>query len=459
MNRNLKKLAFCAMYIASVGFVSAQERKLPLDEAIYLSLQHSNQLKLSKAKTEEAVASLRSAQDQRLPSASISGSYIRINQPNLDLKLKLGGSSQSGNGNSGGQSEPSAAPSFSVNEAAYAIANVSLPLFAGFKISSGIESAKFLKRASELDAEKDREEVIANAIAAYSNLYKASAAVELVQENLKTAKQRVTDFSNLEQNGLMARNDLLKAQLQQSNVELTLLDAENNRKLTCINMNLMLGLPQETILVPDAKAFVVSADAHQYSDWETLALSNRKDIQSLDYRIKAANVGVRAAKGDYYPSVALTGGYLAAYIPNVLTVTNALNGGVGVKYSPSSLWTAGAKVSAAKARLNEAQLNEAMLLDAVRLQVAQAYQTYLSNLKKIDVYEQALAQASENYRIVRNKQQNELATTTELLDADVAQLQAHINAAYAKADALVAFKKLQQMVGVLSESTTQKTLN
>ena len=39
----------------------------------------------------------------------------------------------------------------------------------------------------------------------------AKAALEIVKENLKQSKNRVADFSNLERNGLMAKNDLLKA--------------------------------------------------------------------------------------------------------------------------------------------------------------------------------------------------------------------------------------------------------
>jgi outer membrane protein TolC len=343
-----------------------------------------------------------------------------------------------------------------VDQASYGIANLAVPVFTGFRIQNGIEAAKYLEKAIQLDADKDREEVIANTVAAYSNLYKAKAAVEIVRENLKQSQQRVADFSNLEKNGILARNDLLKAQLQQSNVELTLLDAENNWKITYITMNLMLGLPEETELVPDATSFEQVTDNRNFEDWQALALQNRKDLAALEMRRKASSAGVRAAKGDYYPSLALTGGYIAADIPNVLTITNAVNAGIGVKYSLSSLWKTGSKVEQAKARLQQVTINQSIMNDAVRLQTAQAYQAYLSSQKKIDVYAKAQEQANENYRIVKNKYDNSLATTTDLLDADVAQLQAKLNYSNAKADAVVAYKKLQQTTGILAEEQTSK---
>ena len=125
-----------------------------------------------------------------------------------------------------------------MSQAAYGIVNASLPIYAGKRIKYGIESSKYLEKAASLDADNDREEVIMNTIDAYNNLYKAKAEVRLINQSLEQARQRVKDFANLEKNGLLARNDLLKAQLQASNIELSLVDAENNAKLSNINMNL-----------------------------------------------------------------------------------------------------------------------------------------------------------------------------------------------------------------------------
>lgn len=446
--------ALVVILLSSIASYAQEGRRITLDEAISLSLQNSNQLKFSQAKITEATAALREARERRLPDLSASGTYMRLNNPTVDLKVKLGGSgSQQGTG--GESSGSGSTSSLSVNQASYALVNLAIPVFSGFRIQYGIESAKYLEKAAQLDADKDRDAVIENTISAYSNMYKAKAALDIVNENLKQSKQRVSDFSNLERNGLLARNDLLKAELQQSNVELSLLDAENNWKITYINMNLMLGLPEETVLAPDENAFNSISDSRTFEDWQTLALQNRTDLEALDYRRKAANAAIKAAKGEYYPSLAVTGGYIAADIPNFITITNAVNAGVGLKYSPSSLWKTGSKVAQAKARYAQVIANQDMMSDQVRLQTAQAYQNFLSSQKKIEVYQKAVEQANENYKIVKNKYDNSLATTTDLLDADVVQLQAQLNYAFSKADAVVAYKKLQQTAGTLNETPSK----
>ncbi len=433
--RKFTLIAICTIFSWQLT-MAQNSRNLGMDEAIHLSLQNNKQLKLSSAKVKEATASLHQAKNNMLPDLKASGSYLRINNPNIDLKAKLGsGSSSTG--------------PITVNQVSYAMLSASLPLFSGFRVHYGIESAKYLEQAAKMDAENDREEVIQNTIAAYSNLYKAREALALMNDNLREAKQRVEDFSNLEKNGLLARNDLLKVQLQESNVELSLLDAENNLKITYINMNLMLGLPEGTELIADSNSFQNPDDAGIISTWEESAFQNRKDMAALSSRAKAANIGIKATKADYYPGLALSGGYIALDIPSFLTVTNAINGGIGLQYNFSSLWKTGAKVAEARARYEEVEASKDILSDAIRIQVNQAYENYLSSRKKIDVYANAVAQAAENYRIVKNKQANNLATTTDLLDADVAQLQARLNYAFAKSEALVAYKKLQQASGVL----------
>ncbi len=430
-----------AFFLITGGNAHSQEsgrKNLSMKEAIEMSLQNNKMLKLSRAKVEEATANYHEMWNNHLPDAKISGAYLRINNPDVSLKVKLG----SGGSDKGG--------AIKVDQVAYVMANASVPVFSGFRIKYGVESAKFLETAAKLDVENDREDVIQNTINAYSNLYKSIKTIELVKENLKQQEQRITDFTNLEKNGVIARNDLMKAQLQQSNIELALLDAENNYNITCINMSLMLGLPEDTKLSADSAYFQDENFTGTMVQWEETALKNRKDFAALGYREKAASSAIKATKGEYYPGLAVTGGYVAADIPNVLTVTNAINVGLGLQYNVSSLWKTGAKLEVAKARLHQLQTSESMLTDQLHIQISQAYQNYILSKKKIDVYAKAIEQANENYRITKNKHTNNLVTTTELLEADMAQLQSKLNYTFSKADAIVAYKKLQQTAGTLA---------
>ena len=418
------------------GLAAQQSRTITLKEAVDLTLAYNKTLRINKAKIEEAAATIKEAYEKKLPEASVSGSYLYLPfQPNITMK----NGSDSGSG--GGPN---------VNQVVYGMVSVSVPLYAGGKIKYGIEAAKFLEQAVKLDADHDKELITLNVVNACINLYKAYTAIGLVKENLAQSQQRVKDFTSLEKNGLLARNDLMKAELQTSNIELTLLDAETNYKLASVNMNLMMGLPEQTELVPDRSGLALPTSIKTFEDYELDALKNRKDIAALSYRGKAADLGIKNAKSNYYPSIALTGGYVAADIPGFLTITNAVNVGVGVKYNLASLWKTKTSIQQAKLKVQQVQLNEEQLDDNIKLQVNQAYQAYMLSQKKIQVYEKAVSQAEENYRITKNKYDNALSTTTELLDADVALLQTKLSVTNAKADSFLAYNKLLQVTGAIN---------
>jgi outer membrane protein TolC len=447
LNKFLARVSLAFLFVSGSTSLMAQDTKtLTLSEAIDLTVKNSKQLKVSRAKLDEATAAVREAKDHKLPNVSISGSYLRVNSPNVSLKTEK-------DPNSGGGTASSTPD---VSQAAYGIANVTLPVYQGLRIRYGIESAKFLERAASLDADNDQEEIVLNAINAFTNLYKAKAAVNIVKENLQQSRQRVNDFTNLEKNGLLARNDLLKAQLQTSNAELTLLDAENNWKLASVNMALMLGLPEQTVITPDSASLVAPGAIKTLDEYEQASFQHRKDIAALSLRRQAAAFGTKSVKGEMMPSVNVTGGYVALDIPKFVTVTNAVNLGVGVSYSLSSLWKTNAKLQQSKAREVQIKANEEQLNDAVRLEMNQAYQNYLLSLKKIDVYLKAIEQAEENYKITKNKYDNSLVTTTDLLDADVAQLQAKLNYTFSKADAIVAYNQILKSAGLLTSEPATK---
>ena len=441
---NLSVTALVPVLFFSLA-VKAQDngRKMTMDEAIDLSIKNSKPLRAAHARIDQAAANTVISKQNQLPDLKVSASYLRLTQPNIVMAKN--------NNNNGNGSEPP-----KIDQAAYGIVNLSLPVYSGMRIQYGIRSSEYLEKAAVLDADQDKDAVILNTIDAFSNLYKAKANLRVITENLAQSKSRDVDFANLEKNGLLARNDKLKALLQTANIELALADVENNLKMTMVNMNIMLGLPEETVLIPDSASLVEPGSVKSLMEYEQLALQNRKDMQAIGYRKKASQVGIQTAKADYFPSLSVTGGYIAADIPNYITITNAFTFGVGLSYNVSSLWKTNAHVTEAKAKLAEVQANEEELYDQVRRQVNQAYESLLTANKKIEVSQTAIEQGKENYKIVKNKYDNSLLTVTDLLDANLLMLQSQISLELAKADAIVAYNTLLERAGILSATRNTK---
>ncbi|MCB0465610.1 MAG: TolC family protein, partial [Aequorivita sp.] len=161
------------------------------------------------------------------------------------------------------------------------------------------------------------------------------------------------------------------------------------------------------------------------------------------------------AKSNYYPSLALVGGYIALDLNNLVTVTNAMNIGVGVSYNLSNLFKTKSDVKLAKSKFQELEYTTNMTLDKIKVQVENAKQEYELSQKKFEVYTQSEEQATENYRIVKDKYDNGLSDTNDLLEADVQQLQAKIDLAYAKANITQKYYELLTAEGILINQFTQ----
>src|SRR5262245_39564683 len=132
MKNRLKLLM--ALSFVGLQLTAQEKRPITLKEAIDLGIKNSKQLKNSQAKIEEATAALKEALNAQLPDAKLYASYLWLSSANVDMKIK---SNNSGSGGGGG-SVPT------ISKAGYAIANASVPVYAGGRIRYGIEASRFL---------------------------------------------------------------------------------------------------------------------------------------------------------------------------------------------------------------------------------------------------------------------------------------------------------------------------
>ena len=129
-----------------------------------------------------------------------------------------------------------------------------------------------------------------------------------------------------------------------------------------------------------------------------------------------------------------------------------MNFGIGLSYNISDIFKNGTEVKIAKSKAAEIQNTEIMLTDHIKIQVQKALEDYDLSVKQNQVYTQAVDQATENYRIIKDKYDNGLADTNDLLEADVEQLSAKINKAVAKTNVIQKYYNLLAVTGQLNQT-------
>ena len=432
----IKSLLLVCCFLFGFQSFSQENKTLSLKEAVSIALNNSDDAKLAETTIKTASEELKVTKNNQYPEFSLSGQYQYLSSPDIDLQLGIGASDAAE-----GENENAGSPD--INQIMLGQASISMPLFSGFKLKNAVDASQNNFEAANLEAANTKERIALQTINIYLNLYKAQQMVAAVKENLKSAQQRVKDFSAMEENGLLARNDLLKAQLQESNINLTLQEAEKNVRILNFKLATFLKLPQD-----------FSFKLHKETIGITPIIENitiqRADLEALDYRQKASENNIKMAKAAYYPSIAVLGGYVALDIQNALTVTNAMNIGVGVSYDISKIFKAKNDVKLAQYKAEELEYNIAKAKDEVKIQVENAKEEYQLALNQFEVYSQSQEQAEENYRIVKDKYDNGLVDTNDLLEADVDQLQSKINKTNAQADISLKYYQLLQAEGLLT---------
>lgn len=434
----MKRIILFSLLMISVHY--PQNHKFTLQESIELGLKNSKDLKISKSKMISSDAKVSEVNSMFLPQLKFMANYTRLSDnvppfevmtPFLPTPIKI--------------SEPV------INNYNLRL-SLQQPLFTGLKLISTKKAAEYNFNAAESDYSREMNDAAMNIHTSFWNYYKAIEIKNILEKSIDQIEEHLNDTKNFLENGLVTQNDYLKLQVQYSNIKLQLIEAENNLEIARAVFNKAIGLPLEsrTEIVEDD---LTANDIHyNFDDLIKEAKQNREEIESLSYRLKATEENITSAKAGWFPSVYLTGNY---YYSNPNTRFQPLRDkwndawDVGVTLS-WDVWDWGStksKTTQAEELSIQTQTSLEKLNDNIEIEVYQTYLNLIKSKEKVDVSKLSLEQASENYRITSEKYKEQLATSTDLIDAETSELQAATNLTASLIDFNLAKVRLEKVVG------------
>ena len=438
MNNMKKRLLGLAFLLLSGGImVSAQPRKLGLDEAVQLGLQNSKELKRQQYKIDEALSRLAQARDAALPSMKVSFQYLHALMMSRVVSIP------------GITKDPIKLP---FDFPAYmGTLSVSEPIFAGNQLKYAKQSADLMIQLSRLDADKDKEDITYVVINAYLNYDKIQQSQLIVAQNMQDVQSKLDEITKYESQGLATQNDVLRYQLQKSQIQLTQIELENNRKVANYDMDIMLGLPDTTTVTLEPVSYKVEENL-ALPDLIQQAETNRRELAELGYQQRLADVNIKKIHDQRLPTVAASAGmyYInptGEVIPTHNNLIAPITVGVGVSWDIGTLYTN--KNKEHEASLNRAELNTAhdANVDEIHKDVHRQFVAYQQALEQIKVLQVAVNQAQENERITESKFKNNLVNTTDRIDAQTLLYQSRVNLELAMSDATIAYYNVLKSTG------------
>lgn len=399
---------------------------LTLKESLELGLKNSKDLKISSSKLTSSDAKISEVGSQMLPKLSLSASYTRLSDiPPFEIVTPL---------------TPNPIKLYDIILNNYNVKlSLQQPLFTGFRLSSLKSAAEYNYKSVEKKYDEDINKAAFEIHSAFWNYYKAKQIKNLIEENLKQTALHLEDTRNFLENGLVTRNDLLKLEVQYSNTELLKIDAENNVELARVAFNKAIGI--ELNSATDLVVKEIEPSEYEYAFEVILAEAKEKrnDLRSLEYKIQASEENIDAARAGWFPSLFLFGNFYYSrpnqrILPPEDKFDDTWDVGVSLSWD---LWNWGQTSSLttqAEENKFQAEISLSKLEDAVEVEVYQSYLSYKKSLDRIRVIQKSIEQAEENYRITKEKYNTQLATSNDLIDAEVSVLQAKTNLTNALVD-------------------------
>lgn len=128
---------------------------------------------------------------------------------------------------------------------------------------------------------------------------------------------------------------------------------------------------------------------------------------------------------------------------------NNWNVGLSFSYPLSGLYRNRGKLTEARHNIELSRNAEEQHLQTLRMDISRAYTRHREALERVEALRLSVRQAEENYRIMQNRYLSQLAILTDLLDADNLRLNAELQLATARAEAVYHYYELLNATGQL----------
>jgi outer membrane protein TolC len=426
--------------VAASGAVFAQQPvlKLTLDNAIARGLENSHRLAELQARSDAAEASESGRRAARMPTVALVGGYTRTNHVD-EFAISQPG-------------QPPRVIYPDIPDNVRARVDLQWPIYSGGRIDALERAAHAERQATVADLAAARLDLRLEITRAFWALVTARATEQVLARSVGSIDAHVRDLASRLEQGLIPPNELLSAQAQLSRQRVLAIEARNTAAIAEADLQRLLGIDNGNPLEPAAALDAPGASVAAVAALVDEARQRRPERQALAHRVEATSARGRASDAASRPQVTFDGGYdyarpNARIFPRSGDWRDSWDLSVNVSWS---LWDGGrrgAERAEAAANVRAAQSRAADLDRQLTFEVRQRWLEVDSNRMAIGAAEDGVRSAAEARRVIVERFGAGVATSTDVVDADVALLQAELDRTRALAGARLAEARLERAIG------------
>jgi outer membrane protein TolC len=401
------------VFLALQG-VSQDTLLISRSQVLEQALERNHEARISDMETEMAAADFKRSNSLYLPQVSASYTGITTNNPLMAFGSKLNQEILTqADFNPALLNDPDNVENFATEIL------VLQPLL-NLDGVYGRDAARIQREAYGLKAERYREYLSLEATKMYMQLQLAYQAVNVLERAKLTSEEALEMVNDYFDQGLIQKADLLDVQVRASEVANQLRYAKSNVQNTSDQLAIFMGeKPGLSVYQPTEG----SLQAAPQTSFSVMLPEGRKDLRAMEMSVQGYESLLKSSRSKFLPRINAFGSF--QIYDNQPLGFNANGYVIGAKLSwelfngyQNIAKTSKAKVEAEKARVEQEQYTLQQ-----QAELNKANRMYEDATQKVESFKLAFDQAQEAYRTRKDRYEQGLEKTTDLLSSETQMFQ------------------------------------
>ncbi len=330
-------------------------------------------------------------------------------------------------------------------------------LYNGGKIGAARRVAQLFVDFSREDVRAARHQVMAEVEISFYDHLLAGDLVKVSRLSLERAKANLIQVQSLNRAGRVSDYDLLRAEVRVAQLLPHSSRAQNNLILTQMAFKNTIGmdLDRQMEVVGEFRE-ETSLEMSRLEDIVRTALELRPEMRQVMHRVRMRRKAIEVVQAESRPSVSLQVDGLLQIQSNQFQferddARQSWSTGISVEMPLFDGLRTKAQVAQARIALRRAQIESDRLERNIRLEITRSWLELQEAKERIRAQEGTVAQAERGLEIAESRYANGVGTQLEVLDAQLALIQAETEYSQSLRDRAVALVALELASGTIGE--------
>lgn len=442
------------LFILSISIQAQEYKELTLEDSLQIAQKNNLSIKSAEQKLIGTKTQVDLARSALFPRLSANGNYTYFKDIQKSVIQAEGGFGFPTPGQEMGQMSTSDPDNeaelieleFGAHHNVQGTVNLTQPIFAWGRIYNNYEAARIGYTAGEEELTAAYENLRLTVYEAFYGVLIAQEFVEVAKQSVELVKLQLAQTESSFSVGTTTQFEVLRAKVQFANVKSQLIQARNRVKTAKNSFKTILNIPlNEDISVKGS--FQIQLTEKKLDELISIAITQRPEVKQSKLNEQIGQKQLTVAKTQNLPDLAFFSNYQISHSERLTEMNRIWSLGLQINVPIFDGFASRAGVKKSESTLKQMELSSKQIKSSVEFEVRSSYLSLLEAKTLIDVQKETVAQAEASIQIANLQFQSGIITAVELMDAQLALLQARVNRLMAQHDYVVGFARLEKAIG------------